>query len=208
MAVKIGSSFSCVSTSLSSPIQSRRSSQMSLTRGAFDSQKSDAKQLRNAKVVKSCQFMHGKLKVKYCFPKRRHILFATSEDQLEYSELKSDASDEEEEFPLIEDMSPVDSSYVHIDGTGGRPGLISFYNRPYRKEDANLVSSRGRNQDNLLWFAAPAVLVSSFIFPSLYLRRLLSTVFEDSLLTGRCIFLGLCLCFYLVKNKSNNQSLL
>uniref|UniRef100_A0A5B7BXS5 Uncharacterized protein n=1 Tax=Davidia involucrata TaxID=16924 RepID=A0A5B7BXS5_DAVIN len=182
MAVKIGSSFSCVATSLSSPFQSRRSSQMSLSRGLFDSQQFNAEQLRNAKA-KSCEFVRGMLNIKERFPERRYILFATSEDQLPYNELKLDASEQEKHPPLTEDISSVNSSYVHIEGTGGKPGLISFYNRPYKREDESLISSSGRSQNNLLWFVGPAILVASFIFPSLYLRRILSTIFEDSLLT-------------------------
>lgn len=46
------------------------------------------------------------------------------------------------------------------------------------------MASPERNPNNLLWFVGPAVLVASFVFPSLYLRRVLSAVFEDSLLTG------------------------
>ncbi|KAK2993215.1 hypothetical protein RJ640_005183 [Escallonia rubra] len=128
--------------------------------------------------------MHGKLKVKGRILRRRYDLFATSDDlSSSNSELKSDASDQDEFDPLTESFSPVNAPYLHVEGTGGKPGVISFYNHPYKREAEILASSPGRNQNNLLWFAGPAVLVAFFIFPSLYLRRILSTVFEDSLLT-------------------------
>lgn len=59
-------------------------------------------------------------------------------------------------------------------------------------EDKVLISSPQKSQNNLLWFIGPSVLVASFIFPSLYMRRILSAVFEDSLLTGEpTFFVGL-----------------
>ncbi|XP_059657911.1 uncharacterized protein LOC132304319 isoform X2 [Cornus florida] len=182
MAIKIGSSFSCVSTSLYSPSQSRRSSQMSLSRGLFDSLKFDAEQLRNAKAM-SCQLINTTMKVKKRFPERRLILFATSEDQLPYSEIKLDASEQEKHHSATEDLSPTNSLNFHSEGSGGKPGLISFYNRPYKSEGESSTLRVGRSQNSMLWFVGPAVLVASFIFPSLYLRKMLSAIFEDSLLT-------------------------
>ncbi|THG15376.1 uncharacterized protein LOC114270417 [Camellia sinensis] len=183
MAFKIGSSFSCVATSLSSPSQyRRRSSQISLSGGLFDRQQLGAYQLRNDKV-RMYQFIHGIKKVKDRFPKRRYILFSASEDQLPCTELKPDATEQEKDQPLAEDVFPVNSLSFHSEGTGGRPGLISFYNRSYQREEEIHISSPRGNQNDLLWFVGPAVLVASFVFPSLYLRRILSAIFEDSLLT-------------------------
>ncbi|VFQ95631.1 unnamed protein product [Cuscuta campestris] len=66
----------------------------------------------------------------------------------------------------------------------GRSGFISFYNRHYKREDGTgVVSDRGKNEGDLLWVMGPTVLVASFIFPSLCLRRILASIFEDSLLT-------------------------
>lgn len=141
-------------------------------------------------AVNSCQLIHGRLKVKERFAKRRFILFASSKDLLPHNEVKTDDQEQEKQDPLIEDMSPMNNPYVHpIEGTGGKPGLVSFYNHPYKREADILVSTSKKNRNNLLWFVGPAVLVASFIFPSLYLRRILSTVFEDSLLTGKALFL-------------------
>lgn len=58
--------------------------------------------------------------------------------------------------------------------------------------DEVIISNVQRNPSSLLWFIGPAVLVASFIFPSLYLRKILSAVFEDSLLTGDQAFLFCC----------------
>lgn len=115
---------------------------------------------------------------------RRCFSDAISADQLESNELEMDYSDDEPNHSLIEAVASLDGSDIPSEGTGGKPGLISFYNRPYRTKDKIVLSSPRKNPNNLLWLAGPAVLVASFIFPSLYLRRILSAVFEDSLLTG------------------------
>lgn len=91
---------------------------------------------------------------------------------------------EQEIDPPNGDISPASNSYFLFDGTGGKPGLISFYNRPYKREDEVSLSTPEIKNSNLLWLVGPAVLVASFIFPSLYLRKLILTIFEDSLLTG------------------------
>ncbi|KAF8408274.1 hypothetical protein HHK36_007423 [Tetracentron sinense] len=134
-------------------------------------------------VGKSCQSRHGRLKEKGKFSKMQFILFATTEDQSPYNELKSDASEQEKQHLNAEDIYPRSSSHLHFEGTDGKPGFISFHGRPYKRQEEILVSGPSKDQMNLLWFTGPAVLVASFIFPSLYLRRLLSSVFEDSLLT-------------------------
>ncbi|XP_057474917.1 uncharacterized protein LOC130763011 isoform X2 [Actinidia eriantha] len=187
MAVKIGS-FSCVSTSLSSPYRYRRSSQISSSRRLFNRQQFDAEQLKNAKV-KTCQFIHGILKVNGRFPKSRYIHHATFEDLSLYTELELDDLEQEndyseEDYSLSEDIPPpVNGSHAHIERTGGRPGLITFYSHYYPREEEVPISGPRRNQNDPLWFVGPAILVASFIFPSLYLRKILSAVFEDSLLT-------------------------
>lgn len=101
------------------------------------------------------------------------------------SELEEDVSEEESEHPSVEHIACVSISNAQLEGAGGKPGVLSFYNRPSRREEKILVSTAAKNQNILLWFIGPAVLVASFILPSLYLRRILSTIFEDSLLTGR-----------------------
>ncbi|XP_055831889.1 uncharacterized protein LOC129900768 isoform X2 [Solanum dulcamara] len=105
------------------------------------------------------------------------------DDQLPNSELEEDVSEQESDYPTVEYIASVSSSNAQLEGAGGKPGVLSFYNSPYRREEKILVSTAAKNQNILLWFVGPAVLVASFIFPSLYLRRILSTIFEDSLLT-------------------------
>ncbi|KAK6153286.1 hypothetical protein DH2020_012925 [Rehmannia glutinosa] len=147
--------------------------------GLFDS----AEHLRNLKVVKSCQLIHRKLKVNKVLSKRQCILFATSEGQESYGEIELDDLEQEQQHPSAEDANSADTSYHHIQRTEGKPGFISFYGHISRSKDQILVSSPEKNKNYLLWFVGPTVLVASFVFPSLYLRRILSTIFEDSLLT-------------------------
>ncbi|XP_022726569.1 uncharacterized protein LOC111282646 [Durio zibethinus] len=159
--------FSYIASSLSSPFHSRPS----LFRRPYNEQRARTEQLRNAKVLKLKGFL-----------RRQNVLFATFKDQSQYIEIKPDDSELLTDHPGPEDISPVGLSSIGFEGTDGRSGFISFYNRTYKRDDA-VVSNVHRNQSSLLWFVGPAVLVASFIFPSLYLRRMLSTIFEDSLLT-------------------------
>ncbi|KAI3464113.1 hypothetical protein Pfo_020776 [Paulownia fortunei] len=177
--LKVGSSLSCVSTYLSSPCQRKAKLKLTSRLGLFDS----AEHLRNHKVVKSCQLTRRKLTVNEILSKRQCILFATSEGQESYSEIELDDSEQERQQRSAEDATSADISYLHIERTGGKPGFISFYGHTNRSEDQIPVSSPEKNKNHLLWFVGPTLLVASFVFPSLYLRRILSTIFEDSLLT-------------------------
>ncbi|XP_068309242.1 uncharacterized protein [Pyrus communis] len=182
MALKCGSSFSCLATSPASHCQTRRGSQLSLLHVPYCSQQHDAQQLRYAKG-NSCIFRHRVGQSSKRIPNSHSVLFAVAEDQSQYSEIKTDAMEQENHLLNSEDIFPSNSSYIHFDGAGGKPGLISFYNRPYKREEEVSTNNPARNQNSLLWFIGPAVLLASFIFPSLYLRKILSTIFEDSLLT-------------------------
>ncbi|XP_060670350.1 uncharacterized protein LOC125420396 [Ziziphus jujuba] len=184
MAAKVGSSFSCFVASLSSPFHTRRrgSSQLSFSRGLYGKQQHEAHVLRYSRG-KSCKCIHGIVNSRGRFRKRQSVFFAVSEDRSQYSEIEEDTSDQESDYSDNEDLFITSSSYIPFDGTDGKPGFISFYNRPYKAENDAPVSGPQRNSNNLLWIVGPAVLVASFVFPSLYLRRILSTIFEDSLLT-------------------------
>ncbi|XVF09355.1 hypothetical protein REPUB_Repub07fG0085400 [Reevesia pubescens] len=159
--------FSHVASSLSSPFHSR----LSLLRRPYNGQQEKTEHLGNAKVLK----LKG-------LPRRQNVLLATFKDQSQYIEIKPGDSEMLTDHPGPEDISPVGLSSIHFEGTDGKPGFISFYNRPYKRDD-EVIPNVQRNQSSLLWFIGPAVLVASFIFPSLYLRGILSTIFEDSLLT-------------------------
>ncbi|KAG8378824.1 hypothetical protein BUALT_Bualt07G0025000 [Buddleja alternifolia] len=183
MAVKLNSSLSCVSTYFSSSLQRKAKLKLCSRLGLVDSQHFNTERLRKIKVVNSCQLKHGKLTVKEILSKRQCILFATSEDQESFHELESDDFEQQREQTPAGDVTSANISYQHIDGSGGKPGFISFYGLKQKREDEILVSRPGEYQKSLLWFVGPTVLVASFVFPSLYLRRILSTIFEDSLLT-------------------------
>ncbi|KAI3512899.1 hypothetical protein L1887_20221 [Cichorium endivia] len=178
MAVKVSSSLSCVSTSFSSSFPSRRTLQVS-----FPPRLHDCRRLKTG--VKTRCFINGRLNTNQKFPKRRFISLASVEDLISGSEIQSDDdTDQEDDDVLIEDEAS--KRFETFETSGGRPGLISFYNQPYKIEPENHVSTTTiftSGQTNLYWFVGPAVLVASFIFPSLYMRKILSTVFEDSLLT-------------------------
>ncbi|BAT79492.1 hypothetical protein VIGAN_02238800 [Vigna angularis var. angularis] len=178
---KFGSSFSCSAASLSSsPLQRTRSAQLSLSQGLFVNQLTGA-QLQMYTKDKSCQlkFMHGMLNFKGRLQKQHNALFVVSEDR----ELETTTLVPENNDIVVEGISPASNLYFHLSGSDGKSGLISFYNRPYRRNSKILLSNSERSQNSILWFLGPAVLVASFIFPSLYLRKVLSIIFEDSLLT-------------------------
>ncbi|KAG6754128.1 hypothetical protein POTOM_042136 [Populus tomentosa] len=114
-------------------------------------------------MVHSCHFIDDLPKLKGKFPRRQHIIFAASQDQSQYSEIKPEASEQEDDHPTAEALPTTSSSINHFPGTDGKPGLISFYNRPYKMVDEVIISNVQRNTSSLLWFIGPAVLVASFI---------------------------------------------
>ncbi|XP_043705784.1 uncharacterized protein LOC122655610 isoform X2 [Telopea speciosissima] len=176
MAISSGSSLSWVATSISSP-QPKRSSKPNILRGLFNGHQCDLQSLSHFDG-RSIKIIHGAWRGKEKSQRWKSIWFATSDDS--YGELKLDASDTEHK---AEDIMPESISQTHLERSGGKPGLISFYDYPYGGRGKISVSGPRKNQHTLLWFVGPAVLVASFVFPSLYLRRILSTIFEDSLLT-------------------------
>ncbi|XXG73369.1 hypothetical protein AAC387_Pa07g2300 [Persea americana] len=182
MSVSVGSSsFSWASISISSP-SLQKNSKPSLSLGLFEGQRCELQRL-SADKGKSSQFVYGMLKAKGKLLKRGLILFAASEDQTPNDELNSIASEQEDPFVIANEISAESGSNFHTEKSDGKPGLISFYGLSYRRQDDVLISDPPKGQSNFFWFIGPAVLVASLVFPSLYLRRILSTVFEDSLLT-------------------------
>ncbi|CAL1405256.1 unnamed protein product [Linum trigynum] len=184
MAVKAGSSFVfCGASSLSSPLKLRGSSKLSTGDGPYGSFHFGTRKFRNATVkttFTSC-WLQNERNVKMT----RKRLSATSEGQSQYDDVKSDVTEQEYYASNPEPTSTTGTSFSDVQGTGGKPGLVSFYSHQYKPEEAEVPASvaSGNSQSSLLWFLGPAVLVASFIFPSIYLRRVLSTIFEDSLLT-------------------------
>lgn len=180
MALKVNSSFSCVSTYISSPCRRKAKLKLSSRQGLFGQKHISKESLSSIKGVTTCQLILRKLPVKDTLSKR-HILFATSEDQHSFSELEPDDLELETLVSPLEDSAPTNISYH--ERAEGKPGFISFYGPKQRIDDENLVSSPVESRNSLLWLVGPTVLVASFVFPSLYLRRVLSSIFEDSLVT-------------------------
>lgn len=159
---------------------------MSLRRSSFQSKQYNGQHLTTTEV-QTRQFGYKVLKTTKLL-QRRNCFPVVSEDFFPDDAIGID-SPESEEFPLDfaaevdeEDISSNDS-IVRLEGSGGKPGFVSFYNTQRVRDDPVQQLSLKKNQNSLLWFAGPAVLVASFILPSLYLRRIISTIFEDSLLT-------------------------
>ncbi|XP_054821773.1 uncharacterized protein LOC129320373 isoform X2 [Prosopis cineraria] len=175
-------SFSCLAASLSSPFQRRKTAQLRISQRLLNSQQNSAQQLTYTRD-NSNQSIHGMRKINGRTQKQRYLVFVVSEDQSQHNELKTDDLVPENHDMDSEDISIASNSSFHSPSGEGKPGVISFYNRPYRKDSEMLPLNAERSQNSILWFMGPAVLVASFIFPSLYLRRILSVIFEDSLLT-------------------------
>ncbi|XP_021762885.1 uncharacterized protein LOC110727612 isoform X2 [Chenopodium quinoa] len=185
MAMEASGSLSCFAPFLSPPIKCRQSCLISLRQRSFVT-KQNRKHLTSTKAKPwTCRFGMLKsteqLQRKNCFP-------VVSEDFFpeEVIELSGSGT---EELPLDLDGNVDDEgvsptvSYEQSEGSGGKPGFVSFYSLQSAKENVVPSPSVKKNQNSLLWFAGPAVLVASFILPSLYLRRIISLIFEDSLLT-------------------------
>ncbi|KAF5179529.1 embryo defective [Thalictrum thalictroides] len=170
--------------------------QGSFPKGLFGRHHSRILKMNNLKG-NSSQFLYGIVKAKRIYPKRQPYLFATTEEHSSDNGLTSDASEQDKEYEYIEGLSQESDLPITFGGSSGRPGFISFYGRSNEKQVETLVPSPVKNQSNLIWFVGPSVLVASFIFPSLYLRKVLSSVFEDSLLTDFLILFFTEALFYL-----------
>ncbi|CAA0820917.1 Unknown protein [Striga hermonthica] len=177
MAAKINPCFSCLS--LYSNFQTRASLKLSSRLRWFDKRQLK-KSSEYIKDVKPCQLMHCRPTVLNILSKRRFILFATSEDEQSLSELEPDDFEPEDEASLAENNTFGNISFDHSEQARGKPGMISFYGSTMKIEEQVPVTIQN---NTLLWLMGPAVLVASFVFPSLYLRRILSSIFEDSLVT-------------------------
>ncbi|KAI6675376.1 hypothetical protein NL676_003282 [Syzygium grande] len=175
------SSVSGVATAVSSPFRPEVF-RLGLLRVPCGSRSSDTHWLSNSKAVKAHGFIDRAVISNRKFQNGKNTLCTTSVGHAQDNEVDSDALEETNLLTPSEESSSLSSLYVPFEGTDGKPGLLSFYNRPYGREDKLLKVPQG-NQNNLKWILGPAVLVTSFIFPSLYLRRILCTIFEDSLLT-------------------------
>lgn len=172
--LKIGVPYPSVPTPPSLPFRRKLTSQARL----FDVAESS----RNLKVVKSWLLRQEHF-VNKIVSNRQCSLFAIAEGQeSEEHDMDRDSEPDQQDSSADGSTSPV-ISYNHIDGALGKPGFISFYGVTKRRDDQIPVPSSEKNPNYLMWFVGPTILVTSFVFPSLYLRRIVSTIFEDSLLT-------------------------
>ncbi|XP_009392901.2 uncharacterized protein LOC103978726 [Musa acuminata AAA Group] len=113
---------------------------------------------------------------------RRLTPLATSEDQSSYTELDLESL-ESEKLDLDNQDGSSKRSFSYFTGKSeGKPGFISFHGYHYIKGD-EVGSTPTKKTSKILWFIGPTVLVAFLVLPSLYLRKILSTFFEDSLLT-------------------------
>lgn len=125
---------------------------------------------------------------------RRLTCLATFEAPSSSTELEADI--ELEKFDLDYQENSSKSSLSAFSGSSdGKPGFISFHGYHYLRNEVETISVEGRSR--VLWFAAPTVLVVFLVFPLFYLRKILSTFFEDSLFTGilSCIIVMLNLLY-------------
>ncbi|XP_068638782.1 uncharacterized protein [Aristolochia californica] len=139
--------------------------------------------LQLKQVWKSSSVADRLFNMKKNLPKRQLILFATTEDEISDLELNLAATEPEKLDSGGEEVNMESDSDAYVEKSGGKPGLISFYGLPYKRQDEIQAYRPQKKHSNLIWFVGPAVLVGSLVLPSLYLRRILSTIFEDSLLT-------------------------
>ncbi|KAK8938258.1 hypothetical protein KSP40_PGU003520 [Platanthera guangdongensis] len=109
--------------------------------------------------------------------------FAISEDRSTYTELNLDVVHPGEVNIFTEDDFKESSLPLSAEWSAGKPGFISFYGLPYERRKGTPVPNPSKGKTRLFWFIGPTVLVAFLVLPSLYLRQILSTVFEDSLLT-------------------------
>lgn len=158
------------------------SSKTSSLKGLFGRQPRYLLQLNNSKG-KLIHAQCGTFGAPRKFPKRQIQLFASTEDHNSNIEFTSDASEQQKQHLVTEDLTPESDTSIYFEGSVGKPGFISFYGRPHEKKEEYIELLPSKHQSILIWFIGPSVLVASFIFPSLYLRRILSSIFEDSLLT-------------------------
>ena len=92
-------------------------------------------------------------------------------------------------------VTPASENSYFAGRGAGKPGFISFHGSSFQKTTVESVPHPGKEASRLVWFIGPTILVSFLVLPSLYLRKVLSAVFEDSLLTGMLSFIVLGLVF-------------
>ncbi|CAN6453214.1 unnamed protein product [Victoria cruziana] len=175
MAASVGASFSCASSS-SSPRYYRKNVRRSLRWIPILNQSLVHRQLPYC----GCRphfFLYDKFNGKQ-WPLRGQICFSSnSEDIHSSTEFSVDQ-------PNVSENTETKGMLVaHQQRHEGKPGFISFHGFSSGSEEEATVSAAEKESLPFFWFVGPAVLVAALVLPSLYLRRIISTIFEDSLLT-------------------------
>jgi len=124
------------------------------------------------------------------------ICFAATDKQEPVVSVTSDTPVSQETESGVK-LAPASESSSYFTGRGaGKPGFISFQGSNIQKKAVESVPHPGKEASRLVWFIGPTILVSFLVLPSLYLRKVLSAVFEDSLLTGMlCLIVPGWWCF-------------
>lgn len=114
----------------------------------------------------------------------KRIVSCTARDKQEpIASLASDTPVLEDTKSNTADSSASLCSYF-TERSVGKPGFISFHGGSSQTISVESVPHPGKEASRLVWFVGPTILVAFLVLPSLYLRKVLSAVFEDSLLTG------------------------
>ncbi|KAM0906750.1 hypothetical protein ACQ4PT_016559 [Festuca glaucescens] len=108
--------------------------------------------------------------------------FAATDKQEPIASPSSDTTVLEDTERSTADSSISGCSYSNDRGVG-KPGFISFHGGSSQTITVESVPHPGKEASRLVWFVGPTILVAFLVLPSLYLRKVLSAVFEDSLLT-------------------------
>jgi hypothetical protein len=128
-------------------------------------------------VLRSTSSHDGRLHIK------RFISFAATEKQEPIASPSSDTTVLEDTVSSTAGSSTSGCSYSSERGVG-KSGFISFHGGSSQAVTVESVPHPGKEASRLVWFVGPTILVAFLVLPSLYLRKVLSAVFEDSLLTG------------------------
>ncbi|KQK09379.1 uncharacterized protein LOC100845684 isoform X2 [Brachypodium distachyon] len=113
---------------------------------------------------------------------KRVISFTATDKQEPIASPTSDTPLLEDAESSTADSTKSDGSYFSERGVG-KSGFISFHGGSSQTISVESVPHPGKEASRLVWFVGPTILVAFLVLPSLYLRKVLSAVFEDSLLT-------------------------
>ncbi|XP_072966249.1 uncharacterized protein [Typha angustifolia] len=122
-------------------------------------------------------------KPKEGYVSKRSATFASSEGETSFTELDSITSESEKFQVSVESYSLDCSSSILTERNQGKAGFISFYNIPDQRRNIVSGSNDIKEAPRVVWLIGPTILVAFLVLPSLYLRKLLSIILEDSLLT-------------------------